>query len=102
MSKNAVSSIQCVLFPPLVEGLWLGNDTSFILTAILGSVYLLLNNKDLWAGLCLSLVLLKPQLAVPLAAALLFVRPRPFWAFVAGGLMLSLYSLALVGFEGFW
>jgi Glycosyltransferase family 87 len=101
ISNNFFPAAQSVLFPPIILGLWFGNDTSFILTALLGSVWLLENDREVLAGLSLSLMAIKPQLAIPLAIPISFVRPRVFKGFFLGGLLLTSLSLALVGFEGF-
>lgn len=100
-SSNVFGSFQCMLFAPVIGAMMIGNDTTFILTAVLGWAVLLLNKRDLWAGLCLSLAVLKPHIALPLAIPLLFVRPRAFLGFVIGGLVLTAYSFAIVGREGF-
>lgn len=101
ISGNIFGSIQCALFPPVMGAMMIGNDTTFILTALLGGAVLLLRKQDLWAGLCLSLAVLKPQIALPLAIPLLFVRPKAFLGFLVGGFVLTAYSFAIVGREGF-
>lgn len=101
ISGNIFGSIQCILFAPVIGAMMIGNDTTFILTSLLGSAVLLLRQQDLWAGLCLSLTVLKPHIALPLAIALLFVRPKAFLGFLVGGFVLAAYSFAIVGREGF-
>lgn len=101
LSNDIFGSMQCVLFPPIIGALLIGNDTIFILTAILAWALLLLNKRDLWAGVCLSLAVLKPHIALPLAIPLLVVRPRAFIGFCIGGFVLTTYSFAIVGIEGF-
>ncbi len=101
VSQNLFASLQCLVFPPVIGGLLLANDTIFILTAILGWAVLMLRKKDLWAGIVLALVVLKPQLALPLAIPLLFVRPKAFAGFCLGSCVLTLYSLLIVGIDGF-
>jgi len=101
VSRNFFASLQCYVFPPVVGGLLLANDTIFILTAILGWAVLMLRKADLWAGIVLALVILKPQLALPLAIPLLFVRPKAFAGFCIGAGVLTLYSLLIVGIDGF-
>lgn len=100
-SRNFIASLQCCLFPPVIGGLLIANDTIFILTAILGWAVLMLRKADLWAGIVLALVILKPQLALPLAIPLLFVRPKAFAGFCIGACVLTLYSLLIVGIDGF-
>jgi len=100
-SGNFFASLQCCVFPPVIGGLLLANDTIFVLTAILGWAVLMLRKQDLWAGIVLALVVLKPQLALPLAIPLLFVRPKAFAGFCLGAGVLTLYSLLIVGIDGF-
>jgi hypothetical protein len=76
VSRNFFASLQCCVFPPVIGGLLIANDTIFILTAILGWAVLMLRKNDLWAGIVLALTILKPHLALPLAIPLLFVRPK--------------------------
>jgi len=94
-------SAQSILFLPVVIALALGQDTPFVLLAVLLWLWLLLDGKDFWAGLALSLTVLKPQLAILLGVPLLFSRPKAFVGFCAGGLALLLFSFALVGVDGF-
>jgi len=101
VSRNFFASLQCCVFPPVIGGLLIANDTIFILTAILGWAVLMLRKADLWAGIVLALVILKPQLALPLAIPLLFVRPKAFAGFCIGAGVLTLYSLLIVGIDGF-
>ncbi len=101
LSNDWKNSVQSILFMPVVVSLALGQDTPFILLGVLLWLWLLLAGKDFWAGLALSLTVLKPQLAVLLGVPLLFARPKAFVGFCAGGLALLLHSFALVGTEGF-
>lgn len=101
LSNDIFASLQCALFPPIIGALLIGNDTVFMLTALLSWAVLLLDKKDLWAGVCLAFMILKPQLALPLAIPMLFVRPKAFIGFCVGGFVLTLYSLAIVGLQGF-
>ncbi|HEU4510852.1 MAG TPA: glycosyltransferase family 87 protein [Pyrinomonadaceae bacterium] len=94
-------AVQSILFLPLVISIALGQDTVFILLGVLLWLWLLLEGRDFWAGLALSLAVVKPQIAVLLGIPLLFARPKAFAGFFAGGLALTLYSFALVGAEGF-
>ena len=85
----------------LVISLALGQDTAFILLGVLLWLWLLLEGKDFWAGLALSLAVVKPQIAVLLGIPLLFARPKAFAGFCVGGAALTLFSFLLVGVEGF-
>lgn len=95
------AAVQSILFLPVVISLALGQDTAFILLGVLLWIWLLLEGKDFWAGLALSLAVVKPQIAVLLGIPLLFARPKAFAGFCAGGAVLTLFSFLLVGVEGF-
>src|SRR6185369_15479018 len=101
ISKQWQLSIQSILFLPVVIALALGQDTPFILLAVLCWLWLLGERKDFLAGLALSLSVLKPQLAILLSVPLLFARPKVFAGFVAGGFALLLLSFLFVGKDGF-
>jgi len=101
ISQNLFASLQCCVFPPVIGGLLIANDTIFILTAMVGWAVLMLRKHDLWAGVVLAFVIVKPHLALPLAIPLLFVRPRAFAGFCIGAAVLTLYSLLIVGVDGF-
>ena len=94
-------SVQSILFLPLVISLALAQDTAFVLLGVLLWLWLLLEGKDFWAGLALSLAVVKPQIAVLLGIPLLFARPKAFAGFCVGGAALTLFSFILVGVEGF-
>ena len=95
------NSIQSVLFFPLIIAIAMGQDTPVILLAILSWACLLSRKKDFLSGLALSLAVLKPQIAVLLAIPLFFSRPRAFAGFSIGAILLTIYSLILVGLQGF-
>jgi hypothetical protein len=96
--KNAIQSL---LFFPLIIAITLGQDTPFILLAVLSWACLLIKKKDFLSGLALSLAVLKPQIGLLLGVPLLFSRPRAFAGFSVGAILLTLYSLMLVGPQGF-
>jgi hypothetical protein len=61
---------------------------------------LLKTNRDFWAGLVLSIGVVKPHILLLLALPLAFSRTRAFLGFCVGGLMAVLISLYLVGISG--
>jgi len=101
LSREWKIAVQSILFLPVVIALALGQDTPFVLLAVLLWLWLLLGGKDFWAGLALSLTVLKPQIAILLGVPLLFSHTKAFAGFCAGGLALLLFSFALVGVDGF-
>lgn len=101
LARNWALSFQSVLFLPVIIAISLGQDTPFILLAVLLWALFLSRNRDLLAGLALSLAVLKPQIAILLAVPMLFSRPRAFAGFCIGATALLVYSVALVGAPGF-
>lgn len=101
ISRDWKSSLQSLLFLPVVIAITLGQDTPFILLAVLSWAWLLTLKKDFLAGLVLSLAVVKPQIAVLLGVPLLFSRPKAFAGFCLGAATLMVYSFALVGLPGF-
>ncbi len=100
LSRDLRIATQSILFFPAVFGLWMGQDNALVLLAVTLCVYLLTRNRDLLAGIALSLGVVKPQLVLVLAIPLLFSRFKAFLGFCLGGFALVLFSLALVGVEG--
>ncbi len=101
ISRDWKGSLQSLLFLPVVIAITLGQDTPFILLAVLSWAWLLTIKKDVLAGLALSLAVVKPQIALLLAVPLLFSRPKAFAGFCIGAAALMAYSFALVGLQGF-
>ena len=94
-------TFQTILFFPVIVAITFGQDTPFILLAVLLWAWLLTSKRDVLAGLALSVAVVKPQIAILLALPLLFSRPKAFAGFCLGATLLTAYSFALVGAEGF-
>lgn len=94
-------TFQTILFFPVIVAITLGQDTPFILLAVFLWLWLLTTKRDVLSGLALSMAVVKPQIAILLAVPLLFSRPKAFAGFGLGASMLTVYSFALVGAEGF-
>lgn len=101
LSGNMLSAVCMVLFQPIFISITQGNITPFILLAVLLWVLLLRENKDFWAGLALSLTVVKPQLALGLGLPMAFVRPKAFLGLCAGGFAFAAIGFGLVGVEGY-
>src|SRR5215472_7822000 len=101
LTQDWIVSLQSVLFLPVILAIILGQDTPFILLGVLLWVWLLNRRQDVCAGLALSLAVVKPQIAILLGLPLLFSRPKAFAGFCLGAFLLTLYSFALVGTQGF-
>lgn len=88
------------LFFPTFSGLMNGQDTLLLL---LGSALLLhemLNQRDLRAGLGLSLITIRPHIALLLALPFLFKRQKIWWWFAGAAAVLVIFSILLIGIKG--
>ena len=101
ITGNVLVAAQALLWQPVVMSVGMGQDGAFVTAAILFWAWLLVERRDVLAGMCLSLAVIKPHFAIPLAIPLVFFRPKAFLAFASGAAALMLYSFVLVGREGF-
>jgi hypothetical protein len=91
-----------LLFFPTFTSLMNGQDTVFLLLGMALWAYGLLRNRDVIAGLGLSLVTIRPQLALILAMPLLFSkeRRRVWWWFSMGAFLLGILCLVILSWDG--
>jgi hypothetical protein len=89
-----------MLFYPLFASLLKGQDTAFLLLAGIVWLFGLFRRNDPAAGLGLAMMVIRPQIALVLAAPFFFKRRRVWWWFCAGAGLLLLYSLLLVHVQG--
>jgi hypothetical protein len=90
-----------VALPSVALGLLLGQVVIVVAAAVSISWWLLRGNCPLLAGLVLSLIALKPQLALMVPVALLVAgQRRAFLGWAAGSLILLGAALATIGFGG--
>jgi len=101
ISGSFVSALFAVLFYPIFISITQGNVSPFILLSALFWVMLLKDKRDIWAGVALSVSVIKPQFALLLAVPLLFSNRKAFWGFCLGAAALVLICFALVGPQGF-
>jgi len=101
ITRNVFVALQSILWQPLAMSLGMGQDGAFVLAAMLFWAWLMIKHRDVLGGLCLSLAVIKPHFAIPLAIPLVFCRPKAFVAFSVGGTVLTLYSFMLIGRDGF-
>jgi len=86
---------------PVIYGLQLGQPQFFVALGVAGSCVLLRANRPFWAGIALSALALKPQLAFLVPAALLVARrDRAFLGSLAGLGALALASALALGAAG--
>jgi hypothetical protein len=89
-----------MLFFPVFMSLMNGQDTAFL---FLGAALLLwgfLNEKPASAGIGLSMMTIRPQLALILAIPFLFQKRKIWWWFLLGSVSLGIFTLAFLGMEG--
>ena len=99
-SQICILLVGVLLFQPLFISILKGQDTAFCLLGEILWLCGLLRDDDRMAGLGLSLMLIRPQIAVVLAIPFLFRQRKVFWWFCIGGAALGLLSLAMVGLAG--
>lgn len=82
---------------PVIYGLQLGQPGLFVALGVAACYALLRGGHSFWAGIALGALVLKPQLAFLVPAALLLSgRPRAFWgSVVAIGLLAGASAIAL-------
>ncbi len=90
-----------VALPSVAFGLLLGQVVIVVAATVSMSWWLLRHNRPLAAGLVLSLIAIKPQLALLLPAALLVAgQSRAFLGWAAGSLVMLGVALATIGVGG--
>jgi hypothetical protein len=97
-----MASAGALLFFPVFTSLMNGQDTVFLLLGMAIWMYGMLRKKDALAGLGLSLVTIRPQLALILTILLLFLggKNRVLLWFSIGTFFLSALCLAILGWDG--
>lgn len=97
-----IAAVSALLFFPTFTSLMNGQDSVFLLLGMALWTYGLLHNRDMLAGLGLSIVTIRPQLALILAIPLLFrkERRRVWWWFLTGAFLLGILCLIVLGWDG--
>jgi hypothetical protein len=98
--ESVVLAIGTFLFFPFFVSLMNGQDTVFLLLGAVILVNGLNSNKPLFAGLGLSLMTIRPQLAIIIALPFLFYNRKVFYWFLIGSISLGIFILAFLGLEG--
>jgi hypothetical protein len=93
-------TIVCVLFYPIFTGLLKGQDTSLALLGLAVCLSGLIGKNDREAGLGLSLLVIRPQLALCLGLPFIFKRRKIWWWFLGAASLLGVFSVLLVGWKG--
>ena len=100
LAKAAHLALMLGLFP-VAFGVMVGQPGALIAAAVATCWWLMSRNRPVVAGLALSLIVLKPQLALLVPICLLVAgHARTFGAWLAASLFIGLVALALLGPEG--
>ncbi len=86
---------------PVAFGIMVGQPGAWVAAAVATAWWLMRHDRPVWAGVVLSLVVLKPQLALLVPLCLLVSgHARTFGAWLVAMLLIGLVALALLGPEG--
>ncbi len=86
---------------PVAFGVMVGQPGAWVAAAVATAWWLLRKDHPGWAGVALSLIILKPQLALLVPACLLVSgHARTFGAWLVATLLIGLVALALLGPDG--
>jgi hypothetical protein len=96
----AGSRLMMLTFFPVGLVLAQGQSTALMVVGVAGCATCLARRRDLEAGLLLSLVAIRPHVALFVAVPFLFARRRVALGTLLGAAILITYSLLVVGFEG--
>lgn len=100
LAKAAHLALWLGLFP-VAFGVMVGQPGALIAAVVATSWWLIRYDHPVWAGLVLSLIVLKPQLALLVPICLLVSGyAKTFGAWLAASLIIGLVALALLGPEG--
>ncbi|MDQ2692252.1 MAG: hypothetical protein M3Y68_09490 [Chloroflexota bacterium] len=89
-----------VLFLPFFVSLMNGQDTSILFLGTALWVYGLVSGKPLFAGIGLSLTLIRPHISLVLALPMFFHNRRIFLGYVMGSGILGVISFLILGMSG--
>ena len=86
---------------PVAFGVMVGQPGAWVAAAVATAWWLMRKDRPVWAGLALSLIILKPQMAFLVPVCLLMSgHVRTFAAWLAASLVIGLVALALLGADG--
>jgi len=99
-TMSGLAAFTSLLFYPSYRSIEIGTDTIVALLGVLLWGLFLIKEKERAAGLALSLTVIKPHLALVLAAATLARSRRAFLTFLLGGALITAFSVFYVGSKG--
>jgi alpha-1,2-mannosyltransferase len=86
---------------PVAFGVMVGQPAALVAAAVATAWWLMRRDHPVWAGLALSLIVLKPQMAFLIPLCLLASgHARTFGAWLLASLVIGLIALALLGPDG--
>jgi hypothetical protein len=86
---------------PVAFGVMVGQPGALVAAAVATTWWLLRHDRPVWAGLALSLLVLKPQLALLVPACLLVSgHARTFGTWLVVSMVIGVVALALLGPDG--
>jgi glycosyl transferase family 87 len=86
---------------PVAFGVMVGQPGALIAAVVATSWWLMTRGRPVWAGLVLSLVVIKPQLALLVPICLLAAgHTKTFGAWLAASIFIALVAVALLGPDG--
>jgi len=86
---------------PVAFGVMVGQPGAWVAAAVATAWWLMRKDHPVWAGLALSVIVLKPQLALLVPVCLLVSgHARTFGAWLVASVLIGLVALALLGPEG--
>lgn len=86
---------------PVAFGVMVGQPGALVAAAVATAWWLMTRDHPVWAGLALSLIILKPQLALLVPVCLLASgHVKTFGAWLAASLLIGLVAVALLGPDG--
>jgi len=100
MSFALLTALGTMGFWPFFLGLLEGQDTVFVMLGLFLFLFGLLEGREISAGAGLALASLSPLIVGALGLPLLVTYRKAAFYFVSSMILLVLYSLTLVGFQG--
>jgi hypothetical protein len=100
LREGVTATLAILVFLPILIALIQGQDTPLLFAGVAGWTVLFRSRRDLAAGLLLSITAIRPHMALTLGLPFLFARKRVFLGWLLGILLLSTWSIALVGVNG--
>ncbi|HEY3312526.1 MAG TPA: glycosyltransferase family 87 protein [Anaerolineales bacterium] len=89
-----------LFFRPVFISILQGQDSAFLLLGLSVFLWGMLNERESMAGLGLSLLTLRPQMALFFILPMFFWSRRAFWAYLSGCLFLVMVSIFMLGSQG--